>query len=50
MDGKIISEKTVNNLQGQQVIPISLVGLATGNYMVSVTTNEQSFVKILSVK
>lgn len=50
MDGKIISEKTVNNLQGQQVIPISIDGLASGNYMVSVTTNEQSFVKILSVK
>jgi YbbR domain-containing protein len=50
MDGKVVTEKSYQNLSGQQNLNIDIQGLASGTYMVSVNTEGRSFIKMLSVK
>ncbi len=50
MDGKIISQNTYNDLIGQQNLNLNIKGLASGTYMVSVSADGKSYVKMLSIK
>jgi hypothetical protein len=50
MDGKVVTEKSYQNLSGQQNLNLDIQGLASGTYMVSVNTEGRSFIKMLSVK
>jgi hypothetical protein len=50
MDGKIVSEKSLNRINGEQFIPLDVHSLVSGNYLISVSANGKSFIKTLTVK
>lgn len=50
MDGKVLTEKSYGNLIGKQNLTMDISSFASGNYMVSVNTENNSSVRILTVK
>jgi hypothetical protein len=50
LSGRVVSTNTYANLSGAQSINIAVDGLNTGNYMLSVSTANASFNKMVSVK
>lgn len=50
MDGKVVADKTLNNISGQQNISLDITGLTAGTYLVSVNADGRSHIKMLSVK
>ncbi|MGB0914695.1 MAG: Omp28-related outer membrane protein [Crocinitomicaceae bacterium] len=50
LSGRVVSTNTYANLSGAQSINVAVDGLNTGNYMVSVSTANASFNKMVSIK
>ncbi|MCH2229069.1 MAG: Omp28-related outer membrane protein [Crocinitomicaceae bacterium] len=50
LSGRVVSTNTYANLSGAQSINVAVDGLNTGNYMLSVSTANASFNKMVSIK
>jgi hypothetical protein len=50
LSGRQVAARTITNANGSQTVEMPIEGLATGNYLVTVSSNGASFTQNLMVK